>query len=412
MKDSDPDEAFEDIDAPESLHPTMFAVVHRRGPHHQASWSRPVTLTQLWHLLSMQPTRDNVRLVVGNTACGIQPFQPFLKKQTIMICIANIPELTKMSYDRSTIAVGAAVAIYRLLNLCKSFIQSKRKASARSTYPPEVIYNHLQQLATIELRNVGSLAGNLYLAKMWGFPSDLCLVLTTLNATVVVRGASPSSAKTYNMMDFLTTNASLEETKIIFEINIPIEAQENVFIRTYKVAKRLQNSHALVNAGFSMKVGDESFKDVCITFGNIGNKNICLPETEKWVEHMCNPKKLSTQLPALLEQIECELKRNVKPHMHNLPDMEEAHNEQFRVNTARNLFFKYLVEMAKVFNLPGWNDMSSVSAMLMVITAFSIHRLLFLYEYAGLHVLHSFCISAYHVRELTKHSISWVQFIL
>ena len=323
-----------------------------------ANWFGLRTIDQLWSTLwILQKDRRFVRLMTGNTAFGIQPVQPKIEMQMIMLYIGGIPQLTEVFVDDSCITARCSVPIQHLQDHMRHLVEAHKGEDARSTYPPSVAYNHWKRLATVEIRNVGSIGGNLYIARECEFPSDLALVLTTLGATVKIAGPEETMhsirEETMTIIDFLQGRDILDGTKIIYEITIPIVVQKNVFIRTHKVSLRPQNSHPVVNGGFSVKVEEDRFLNVCIVFGNIASKVCRMSSTEEWMEKNCMPTTLFRNMSSLLKQLENELQDAVVSNL--------VSSEQFRVDTARNLFYKYLLEMACVFKLPGWTDLKQVS---------------------------------------------------
>lgn len=322
-----------------------------------ATWFGLRTIDQLWSLLwKYQGERDHIRIVTGNTAYGIQPVQPMMERQTMMLYIGRIVHLTELISDDKSITARCSVTIQRLRDCVKSLAEAHKKEDERSSHPPSVAYEHWQRLATTEVRNVGSIGGNFYIARECEFPSDLLIVLITLGATVKIAGPTDDShsiqERSMTIMEFLQEEGILDGANIIYEVKIPIAVRKNVFIRTYKVSHRPQNSHPIINGGFSVKVEENRFQDVCIVFGNIAKKICRMSTTEKWMQDNCTPTTLAKQLPQLLSVLEEELQSIVIP--------KKVTTEEFRVDTACNLFFKYLVKMACVFELPDWTDLRQV----------------------------------------------------
>lgn len=329
-------------------------LVSKRG---DSIWYGVQTIDQLWYLLQKyEKKRERVRLVTGNTVCGIQPLQSLIRQQNIMLFIGRIPDLTELKYDDEKVVARGAVPIQQLWNLMQSLTTTNKRNDQHSTYPPALAYKHWRRLATIEIRNVASIAGNLYITKAEGFPSDLFIVLATLGATVTVAGKNDHgfSKQVYNMKDFLQKDAILGGTNIIYEVTIPIKPRENVFMDTIKVSHRPQNSHPLVNAGFSVKVSKTEFQEVKIFYGCINNKGPQeMISTERWMEEFCTPVNLHTKLPDLFKELEEEVKR--------VATEDRLTSKSYHVHVACNMFFKYLTKMALTFQLPGWNDIQHVS---------------------------------------------------
>ena len=316
-------------------------------------WYGLHTLDQLWELLKKHKgERECVRIVAGNTAYGIQPLQQLIREQTIMLFIGRIPDLTELTHDDDQIIARCAVPIQQLWDLTRSLSEAHEKADKRSTYPPSVAYKHWRRLATTEIRNVASIAGNLYIAKLRGFPSDLCMVLAALGATIIITDHN-SSRQEYGVMEFLHEDDILNETNIIYEVKIPIKERKDVFIDTYKVSQRPQNSHPLVNAGFSMKVEERGYQEVRIFYGNVGEAPQEMTVTEKWMEKNCTPANLAGKLPELFIILEKELR--------GIVTKKTITSKDYLVDTACNIFFKYLAKMARVFKFPGWDDIKHVS---------------------------------------------------
>ena len=325
--------------------------VSKRG---DSIWYDLQSLDQLWDLLQKyEKKREYIRLITGNTAYGIQPFQKFIRQQNIMFFIGHIPELTELKHDNEKVVARGAVSIQQLWNLMRSLSTAHKENTLHSMYPPTIAYKHWRRLATTEIRNVASIAGNLFITKAKGFPSDLFIVLATLEATITVVGKSDHgfSKQEYRMMEFLQKEGILGGTNIIYEVTIPIKPRENVFMDTFKVSSRPQNSHPLVNAGFSVKVTKTEFQEVKIFYGKEGPQEMV--STERWVEDICTPANLHEKLPELFNVLEEEMKKIISE--------DKLTSKSYIIDTARNIFFKYLMKMACVFQFPGWSSIQHVS---------------------------------------------------
>ena len=124
-------------------------------------------------------------------------------------------------------------------------------------------------------------------------------------------------------MEFLHEDDILNETNIIYEVKIPIKERKDVFIDTYKVSQRPQNSHPLVNAGFSMKV-ERGYQEVRIFYGNVGEAPQEMTVTEKWMEKNCTPANLAGKLPELFIILEKELRGIVTCLLYTSPSPRDA----------------------------------------------------------------------------------------
>ncbi len=317
-------------------------------------WMKLHTMNQLTLAITKYKLqKEKIRLVVGNTASGIQIFHDKIVKQTINLHIADIPELLGIEEDkRSFLCVGSAERLQSLYDYLKMKCSNYTATDDRTSFPPLIMHKHMMRLATTEIRNAGSVGGNLYLAKKWGFPSDLVCVLMTLNATVLVKAVGKIEPKEYiSMVDFMSSDQlQLDGTVIIQSITVPIAQLENTFIRTYKVSRRPQNAHPFVNAGFvaNVDIKAKKFSDVCIVMGHIAKLTQRMPKTENFMEEHCSPTEIATssQLTELLSILYTELK--------SVSDAGSfLTSESYHLTTARNLFLKFVIDLVQAFSLPN-----------------------------------------------------------
>ena len=172
------------------------------------------------------------------------------------------------------------------------------------------------------------------------------------------------------MMEFLQKKRGLDGASIIYEVKIPCKPRENVYIDSYKVSQRPQNSHPLVNGGFSMKVMENKFEEVKIFYGGISDQGPQeMAATEEWMEAKCTPTNLRQKLPELFYILKEELKHSYYSRQPTSPLVvleNIQHDNAYRMDTACNIFFKYLVKMAAAFQLPHWNDIKNVSQKLLL----------------------------------------------
>ena len=316
-------------------------------------WMKLYTMNQLTLAIKKHKLqKEKIRLVVGNTASGIQIYHDEILKQTINLHIADIPELLGIKEDRmSFLCVGSAERLQSLYDYLKRKCSNYSATDDRTSFPPLIMQKHMMRLATTEIRNAGSIGGNLYLAKRWGFPSDLVCVLMTLNATVLVKFAGKIEPEEYSMADFISCDQlQLDGTVIIQSITVPIAPSENTFIRTYKVSRRPQNAHAFVNAGFAANVATKAkkFSNVCIVMGHVAKFTQRMPKTEKFMEEHCSPTEIATssQLTELLSVLYSEI-QSVSDATSFLTD------KSYHLTTARNLFLKFVIDLVQVFSLPN-----------------------------------------------------------
>ena len=101
----------------------------------------------------------------------------------------------------------------------------------------------------MQVRNVGTWAGNLSLC--WQHPefqSDMATILTAAGATLSVMDDSGTVVTQTVEAFFASTSYAA-----LVGLTIP-KLSGSAVLRTYKVMRRHQNAHAVVNAGFSLSV--------------------------------------------------------------------------------------------------------------------------------------------------------------
>ncbi len=357
----------EEIDYPLALSAPSIPALCEFSSSDGTVWMKILNMIQLAQAIQKYSSqREKIRLVVGNTASGIQIFQDEIKKQNIYLYIADIPELLGIQESESSLIIGATERLQSLYeyinNMCSC--SSVHENSHTTTYLPSVMRTHMMRLATTEIRNAGCVSGNLYLAKKWGFPSDLICLLMTMNGSVMISVAGTSPIN-YNVVDFMDDNQiQLDGTNVIQSITMPIVAQTNTFVRSYKVSRRPQNSHPIVNAGFAANVDYDAncFSNVRIVIGNIASKTQRMPKTEEFMMINCSPSDLSTQAKELLSTLYSEMSAIIVPSngFENLPPKKSQLEKSYRLATARNLFLKYVVDLVLTFKLPCWKQINEV----------------------------------------------------
>jgi xanthine dehydrogenase/oxidase len=114
------------------------------------------------------------------------------------------------------------------------------------------------QVAHNQVRNIGSVAGNLMLTHAHGeFASDISTILMAAEAKLRVGFAWENGDEhVISLEQFF--NLSLDGA-VIVEIFIPVMKASARFF-TYKVALRRVNAHALLNAGFKLAVNSTKGK--------------------------------------------------------------------------------------------------------------------------------------------------------
>jgi xanthine dehydrogenase/oxidase len=269
-------------------------------------WLRPLTLDELCHALQ-DYAGQAVQLVGGNTSIGVSKYfngsGPYYHADpvNVYIDINSIPDLVSSSFNQSTgeLTVGAGVTISSTIALLRQygkFITTKDWNDViehKSTF--DVVAHHLLKIANTQVRNAGSLAGNLCLfLRYTSFPSDLVLSLTMANAKLNICHATDGSSSTITMEQFLSLDydsfvaaGSFIVSIVIAESNYSSTASSTnasyTSSESFKVSQREHNAHAHVNAGFQYQIVPSNppvILSARVVFGGVSAKTFIASKTQ------------------------------------------------------------------------------------------------------------------------------------
>eukprot|EP00450_Noctiluca_scintillans_P002747 CAMPEP_0194493158 /NCGR_PEP_ID=MMETSP0253-20130528/11460_1 /TAXON_ID=2966 /ORGANISM="Noctiluca scintillans" /LENGTH=1391 /DNA_ID=CAMNT_0039334111 /DNA_START=75 /DNA_END=4250 /DNA_ORIENTATION=- len=229
-------------------HPVdMFS--HKAQPLHfldaltGEEYFRPLNMDQLSSARAdAKSGNKEVHLVCGTTSTGVVKYlTPHPRSEnTALIDLSSIPDLDAFCLDHRGLTFGATMSIGDLLCHIE-----------KVNHPAfEVYAAHLRRVASVQVRSVGSWAGNVMLCResflndaFSYFPSDIVLILATGNASmkIVVDGGAPQ------LVDILT----LMKTKgdvLLISGRLPLPPR-GALVQTYKLMRRHVFSHAIVAFG-------------------------------------------------------------------------------------------------------------------------------------------------------------------
>ncbi|XP_063828755.1 probable aldehyde oxidase gad-3 [Ostrinia nubilalis] len=202
-------------------------------------WYRVQNVNDIFNIFKTKGT-DSYMLVAGNTAKGAYPIEEY---PNMIIDISDVQELKTYEIDQNLVC-GSGTTLTALLKIFDEFSQQNYFKYLR------VLRDHLDLVAHIPVRNLGTIGGNLMIKHQHNeFPSDIYLLLETVGAQVTIV-CSPKVTKIMTMQQFLNTDM---KGKVILNVLFPPFNDEMYNVVTYKIMPRAQNAHAVVNAGFLYK---------------------------------------------------------------------------------------------------------------------------------------------------------------
>ena len=259
-----------------------------------------------------------IRIVGGNTGTGV-----FKRDEEAYDAFININKITELKAEsESPMFLGGNVTITDAIHFFSRAGQSDPKWSA--------ISRHLGLIASVGIRNQGTLAGNLMMKNAHNdFPSDVFISMETVGATLEIVTAT-GAIEEVSVVQFVTHDMNRKfirkikfpETKMAKLRQTPQKVRvgrmwlspspavstktSKTFIRTFKIMPRSSNAHAYVNAGFMANVDVENNFQVVgkptIIFGGISSTFCHAKQTETFLESKnMNDHAMFLEAAALLE---------------------------------------------------------------------------------------------------------------
>ncbi|OQS01693.1 hypothetical protein ACHHYP_00350 [Achlya hypogyna] len=213
-------------------------------------WYRALTLAQVAEVQKAHAPSE-IMLIGGLTSRGVAKYfngtAPYRQPSfaPVLLDITHIPELKAISSTEAGVVVGAAVTLTDLL----------AALTADTLDDVRVLAKHIRRIANHQVRNAGTWAGNLALARQFpAFPSDLAVGLAGFGATLSVAVAGAAAAP-MSVLKYL--RLPHEKPAMLLSVTLPATASKSTFM-CHKVAQRAVNSHAHVNAATRFVVNSDN----------------------------------------------------------------------------------------------------------------------------------------------------------
>ncbi|XP_045452018.1 indole-3-acetaldehyde oxidase-like [Melitaea cinxia] len=213
---------------------------------------------------------EDYKLLAGNTGQGVYHVTEYPKN---VIDIFHVAELKGYSIDVNLI-LGAGMPLTDMMDVFKSLSIENEDFSYLKEF-----YDHMDLVAHIPVRNIGTIGGNLYMKFLNNeFPSDLFLLFEIVGAMITI-ASSPDELNTITLVDFLKFDMT---GKIIVNVMLP-PLSALCHVKTFKIMPRSQNAHAIINAGFLFKFknDDNTIEKATIVYGNVNPEFIHASSTEE-----------------------------------------------------------------------------------------------------------------------------------
>ena len=230
-----------------------------------------------------------------------------------IIDLKSISELDFIKTSKNYIEVGAVTPLIKF----EKFILK---------YYPD-FNSVLKRYGSIQIRNVGTIGGNIATASPIG---DTLPILLSLNANIIIEGKNKK--KNIPIKNFFQSyrKTKLKRGEFIYSIKIPIY-KKNIF-KAYKISKRFDDDISSVCASFNLQIINKKIKNIKIAFGGMAE----IPKRATNCEKNLNNKNLSL---TSFERAKNFLEKDFKP----IDDMRAT--KEYRMEIAKNLLIKCFLEI-------------------------------------------------------------------
>ena len=238
-------------------------------------WYNPKNVSEALEVLNKyRRMGKSVKLVHGNTSIGIYKWIDTIEDVFINVAELDCYQKMELIENKEALKIGSGVTLSAIMD---KILMLRETLPASKMKGLNALYLHMERIANHQVRNVASLAGNIMLVKNHEqegtgepFPSDMFTVLATLNAKVrLINSDHPDNIEEYDLLE-MPEISQWPHGFFLVDFIVPL-SHEAQHIRTYKISRRKQNAHAIVNAGFSVIVNDHlEIERIRIVYGGIG----------------------------------------------------------------------------------------------------------------------------------------------
>ncbi|EZA57182.1 Xanthine dehydrogenase [Ooceraea biroi] len=286
-----------------------------------AEFYKVYSIEDLFAVFQQKPNATYI-LNGGNTAHGVYR----AGKHDLHIDINDIPDLRRIEKTNDSLTLGGGISLTVAMETFQKY-----SSEAGFKYLQHLAH-HIDLIASVPVRNMGSMAGNLMIKHTHHeFPSDLFLVLETAGTQIhILEG--PGRKQSMMLRDFLEIDM---KHKIIYSLVLPTRSADYEY-RSYKIMPRAQNAHAHINAGFLFKLSGDGkvLEKPNIIFGGINEHFLHAKNTEEMLvgKSIFDKQVMKTALETLHGELQPD---------HVLPD----YSPEFRRTLAEGLFYKFVLSI-------------------------------------------------------------------
>ena len=269
----------------------------------------PKTIPILKKLLKKYP---NAKILSGGTDLSLEVTK-FRKEIKTIISLNSINKLNFIKKGKNLLEIGATTSLFKFQNLIKKYFMD--------------FYDVLKRYGSLQIRNVGTIAGNIATASPIG---DMLPLLLSLDAKIVIYGANKKKIYSLNQFFISYRKTKLKKGEFIYSIKIPLN-RENVF-KAYKISKRFDDDISSVCGSFSFLIKKNRITKVAIAYGGMSE----IPKRALTIEKNLINSEFSENTFSRAVDL---MNKDFSP----LDDMRASKN--YRLTVAKNLLLKAFYEI-------------------------------------------------------------------
>ena len=275
----------------------------------------PKTLLSLKKILNKN---KNAKFLSGGTDLSLEVTKERKDIENI-ISLNSIKELKFIKKTKNFVEIGSAVSLYEFQNIIRSY------------YPD--FYNILKRYGSVQIRNVGTLAGNIATASPIGDSLPLLLSLDSL-----VKIKSSNFIKTIPLNEFFISyrKTKLKKGEFLYSVQIPINKQN--YFKAYKISKRFDDDISSVCASFNFLIKKNKILKANVAYGGMSE----IPKRAKAIEKALTNSTFS-------EDTFLKAQKLITKDFSPIDDMRAS--KKYRVDVAKNLIMKFFHEVSSRKNL-------------------------------------------------------------
>ena len=231
-----------------------------------------------------------------------------------IISLNSVKELNFVKKNKNFIEVGAGVSLYDFQNMIKSHYLD--------------FYNILKRYGSVQIRNVGTISGNIATASPIG---DTLPLLLSLDAIIKIKTKSGLEIIPLNEFFISYRKTKLKKGDFIYSVKIPINKKN--YFRAYKISKRFDDDISTVCASFNFLIKNKRIVKAKIAYGGMSE----IPKRATSIEKKLNNSVFS-------EELFLDAQNLIKDDFSPIDDMRASKN--YRIEIARNLLMKFFYEIS------------------------------------------------------------------